>query len=86
MRQARCSKCRRPLKDPYSIAVGMGPECRGAAIKKGAKFPKAKWRVSGGRVVFDGLETKTDGPLVGDLTGSKPRIRKVKDADSESES
>jgi hypothetical protein len=57
----------------------MGPECRGAAIKKGVKFPKAKWRVSGGRVVFDGLETKTDGPLVGDLTGNKPRIRKVKD-------
>jgi len=27
--QARCSRCHRPLKDPLSIRLGMGPECRG---------------------------------------------------------
>jgi hypothetical protein len=64
---AKCSRCGRPLKDPYSVAVGMGPECRGGAAKRGAKFPRAKWRISGGRVVFVGLE-QNDGPLVGDLS------------------
>lgn len=56
MKKPQCSRCRRPLTDPYSIAVGMGPECRGAAAKKGAKFPKARYHVSHGRVIFDGLE------------------------------
>lgn len=26
---ARCKRCHRPLKDPLSIRLGMGPECRG---------------------------------------------------------
>ena len=64
MNQARCSRCGRPLTDPYSIAVGMGPECRGGARKKGWKFPKAKWRVSRGRVIFDGLDGKVEPPAV----------------------
>lgn len=63
MKKPQCSRCGRPLTDPYSIAVGMGPECRGAAAKKGAKFPKARYRVSHGRVVFDGLE-KVEPPTV----------------------
>jgi len=29
MEEARCIKCRRPLRDPESIARGMGPECAG---------------------------------------------------------
>lgn len=28
---ARCSRCHRPLTDPVSISLGMGPECRGRA-------------------------------------------------------
>ena len=67
MAATRCSKCGRVLTDPYSVAVGMGPECRGGAAKRGVKFPKPKWRISGGRVVFVGLE-QNDGPLVGDLS------------------
>lgn len=63
MKQPVCSKCKRPLSDPYSIAVGMGPECRGAAKKKGMKFPKARYRVSHGMVIFDGLE-KAEPPTV----------------------
>ena len=64
---AKCSRCGRPLTDPYSIAVGMGPECRGGAAKHGAKFPKAKWRVQHGQVIFVGLEG--DEPLAtGDLS------------------
>ena len=30
MEQIRCIKCGRPLRDPQSIARGMGPECAGA--------------------------------------------------------
>ena len=29
MEEVRCIKCRRPLRDPESIARGMGPECAG---------------------------------------------------------
>lgn len=56
MKKPQCSRCGRPLTDPYSIAIGMGPECRGAAAKKGVKFPKARYYVSHGRVIFEGLE------------------------------
>ena len=30
MEEIRCIKCGRPLRDPESIARGMGPECAGA--------------------------------------------------------
>jgi hypothetical protein len=32
--QPICHKCNRPLKDPTSVALGIGPECRGASSKK----------------------------------------------------
>jgi hypothetical protein len=64
MKKPQCSKCHRPLTDPYSIAVMMGPECRGSASKGGRKFPKAKWKVQGGRMVFDGLATAVEAPTV----------------------
>jgi hypothetical protein len=32
------------------------------------KIPKARWKVQGGRVVFDGLIGKVELPPVGDLT------------------
>ena len=64
MNQVCCSRCGRPLTDPYSIAVGMGPECRGGAKKKGWRFPKAKWRVSHGHVIFDGLDGTVEPPVV----------------------
>jgi hypothetical protein len=53
-----CSSCHRLLTDPYSIALGMGPECRGK-LRHGT-FPKAKWKVSHGHVIFDGLEGQTE--------------------------
>lgn len=62
MTQPCCSRCGKPLTDPYSIAVGMGPECRGGAKKKGWKFPKPKWRVSHGRVIFEGLAGQVEPP------------------------
>ena len=31
MEEIRCIKCGRPLRDPESIARGMGPECAGAS-------------------------------------------------------
>lgn len=27
----KCKKCGRPLRDPVSISIGLGPKCRGAA-------------------------------------------------------
>lgn len=52
---AKCSRCGKVLRDPYSIAVGMGPECRGSYIKKGGKLPKPIWRVHAGRVEMVGM-------------------------------
>lgn len=31
MNKPRCKKCNRPLRDPISVAIGVGPECRGDA-------------------------------------------------------
>jgi hypothetical protein len=59
-----CSKCGRALTDPFSIAVGMGPECRGALSRKGWKFPKPKFKVSGGRVVLVEMVGKIEPPAV----------------------
>lgn len=56
----KCSKCGRRLRDAYSIAVGMGPECRGGAIKKGAKLPRPNYRVRAGRVELVGLVPPSD--------------------------
>ncbi len=76
-KKPHCSRCHRALKDPFSIAVGMGPECRGGLSKKGWKFPKAKYTVQGGRVVFAGVIGKIE-PPVGDVTrDEKGRKRKA---------
>jgi len=34
MSQIRCKKCGRPLTNPISIAMGMGPECAGISPSK----------------------------------------------------
>lgn len=62
MKQPICSRCKRPLKDPFSIAVGMGPECRGGLSRKGWKFPKPKWQVRGGKTYFMGVTGKIEPP------------------------
>jgi len=64
MKKPICSRCGRPLKDPYSIAVGMGPECRGGLIKKGWRFPKPQFAVRDGHVTFIGVSGKIDPPAV----------------------
>lgn len=67
----KCSKCGRRLTDPFSIAVGMGPECRGGLARKGWKFPKPRYKVSGGRVVLVGMTGKVEPPSVN--TDALPR-------------
>lgn len=64
MKQPVCSRCKRPLKDPLSVAIGMGPECRGALQRKGWKFPKPKWKVQGGKTVLLGVTGKIEPPPV----------------------
>jgi hypothetical protein len=76
MKQPTCTVCHRPLSDPYSVAVGMGPECRGGASRRGIRFPKAKYRVHHGRVEFTGVEG-FEGPLGGVL----PPLSKRKELD-----
>ena len=58
----RCERCHRLLKDPLSIAIGMGPECRGVLSKKGWKFPKPQWKVEGGTTVLVGVTGKIEPP------------------------
>lgn len=77
MKKPHCSKCHRALTDPFSIAVGMGPECRGGLSKKGWKFPKGKYKVRGGRVVLVGVVGKIE-PPIGDVTRDKTEGRKRK--------
>lgn len=77
MKNPVCSRCKRPLSDPYSIAVGMGPECRGGARKKGVKFPKAKWRVSGGKTYFMGVEGKIEQPNATKEEGKKDEKKEL---------
>lgn len=64
MKQPQCSRCHRPLKDPFSIAIGMGPECRGKLSKAGWKFPKPRYQVRHGRVEFMGMTGKIQPPVV----------------------
>lgn len=71
---ARCKRCGRALRDPFSVAIGMGPECRGGLSKKGWKFPKPKYRALHGHVTLVGIEGKVVEPPVGDLTkDERPR-------------
>lgn len=81
MSSPRCSKCGKPLKDPFSIAVGMGPDCRGSLSKKGWKFPKPRYRVRKGRVVLVGMVGKVVEPPTVNLD-AVPK-KKVKHAKSE---
>jgi len=59
---AKCKRCGRKLTDPYSIAIGMGPECRGKLIRAGHVLPKPAYKVVDGRVQLIGL--KKDGELL----------------------
>lgn len=71
----RCSECHRVLTDPFSIALGIGPECRGRMIKSGWKMPKPKWKVDGGRTVLVGMIGKVEPPKV------EAKKKKVKHVD-----
>lgn len=83
-KKPHCSRCHRALTDPFSIAVGMGPECRGGLQKKGWKFPKPKYKVKNGRVTMIGMSGKVEAPI-GDLTArSKELERNIGDLMSRS--
>ena len=61
-KKPHCTRCGRVLTDPYSIAVGMGPECRGGAGRAGQQLPRPMWKVAGGRITFDGLAPAAEPP------------------------
>lgn len=66
MKKPECQRCHRPLTDPFSIAVGYGPECRGGMSRRGWKFPKPRYRVLHGHVVLEAIVGKVEAP-VGDV-------------------
>lgn len=39
MESTHCLRCNRPLKDPHSIALGIGPECRMKQKQEGSRGP-----------------------------------------------
>lgn len=47
MQSPKCAKCGRPLKDPASIARGMGPECAGTASRGRKTTPQLRRRRGG---------------------------------------
>ncbi len=47
MKKPRCKRCHRVLHDPVSIAIGMGPECRGDSGHS-ARSPKVSQKRSRG--------------------------------------
>lgn len=68
MPAARCRRCKRKLTDPYSIALGLGPECRAKFIQAGYSLPKPIYRVNSGKVELVGLEGKMEAiPVMEDL-------------------
>jgi len=52
MKKPQCSKCGRPLKDPVSIALGIGPVCRGTG--NGGRQVHVRSRCSSGHVYAAG--------------------------------
>ena len=42
METTRCKKCGRPLRDPESVARGMGPECAGSTGGRKKYYPRRK--------------------------------------------
>ena len=62
MTVSRCSRCHRILKDPFSIKLGMGPECRSLLTKRGWRFPKPVYAVKDGHVQFIGMRGKVAPP------------------------
>ena len=69
MSQAKCSRCHRRLTDPYSMTLGLGPECRSVLSKRGWKFPKPVYRVMHEHVVLV--------KIVGKITPPPPKKRKL---------
>lgn len=50
--QPICMNCRRPLTDPVSVSIGLGPECRGSSSGSGSRRKLSKkQRVQLGRVM-----------------------------------
>lgn len=68
----RCSECHRRLIDPLSVAIGIGPECRGRMIKSGWRMPKGKWKVDNGRTVLVGVIGKVEPPKA---EGNKQKVK-----------
>jgi len=45
---AKCKACGRPLTDPVSVAVGLGPVCRGGSSGRGRRSGSGSRRPGGG--------------------------------------
>lgn len=59
---ARCGRCGRVLRDPLSIAIGLGPVCRGGSSGK-SKSPRPRVKIGKGVGSYTVSATNGDGPL-----------------------
>jgi hypothetical protein len=60
--QPRCKKCGKPLRDPESIARGMGPECAGLSGRRGRSL-RVRRRINTGSAYGIFGVRKTEAPL-----------------------
>ena len=72
MASNKCTRCHRRLTDEFSIAIGLGPECRGRMIKRGWRMPRGKWEVRNGRTVLVGVIGKMEPPKA---EGEKQKVK-----------
>lgn len=73
--QPRCKKCGRSLRDPASIARGMGPECAGLSGRRGGSLHiRGKIRMGSAYGIFGTRKMET--PLFA-LDDHEPRQRQM---------
>jgi hypothetical protein len=63
MSQARCKKCGRPLTNPISIAMGMGPECAGISPLRRSSSVRGRKAVYRGSPYGAGVNHSGDADL-----------------------
>lgn len=70
--EARCKKCGRPLRDPQSIARGLGPACAGVAAK-GRRYASAR-SAHRGRGYAAGGDNRAEMILIAGTEGNERRV------------
>ena len=76
MKEIRCIKCGRPLRDPASIARGMGPECAGETSGRRRKYRSGIHSRSGSFYAVVGQGSAAIPTLFGLVEENEPRAER----------